>query len=364
MYTLYGKSVSGKIKTWTGRVNQLMNGGSELEIIHGYIDGQKQIDSRLILSGKNIGKSNETTPAQQAELELKSLYKKKKDEGYVDSIDDIQDEASYDNFLPMLAHNWKDGESKVSYPAYVQPKLDGCRMLASKMNGVVSLWSRKGKQMDIPSDIKNELAIVLSDGDFVDGEVYVHGWSFQRIISATKKATEDTKLLEYHIYDFPDKTKTFKDRFVNKDKSSFSGRLKIVTTSLVNNIEDINKEEEQAIVSGYEGLMFRNSNGIYKYKFRSNDLLKIKRFEDSEYKVVGGKEGQGRESGLVIFKCITNTGFTFDVRPTGTVEERSAMWKNINDYIGKLLTVKHQGYTHDGIPRFPVGKAFRPSWDV
>jgi DNA ligase-1 len=32
---------------------------------------------------------------------------------------------------------------------------------------------------------------------------------------------------------------------------------------------------------------------------------------------------------------------------------------NIAEYYGKLLTVKYQELTSDGIPRFPVGISFR-----
>jgi DNA ligase-1 len=238
-----------------------------------------------------------------------------------------------------------------------------CRMLAAKRNGEVKMWSRKGKEISVPDKIKFELQNSLSEGDIVDGEVYVHGWTFQRIISAVKKKSPDTDLLEYHIYDLPNEDKTFKERFVDSDKSKFSGRLKLVQTDIANSLDDIDKKQEEAIILGYEGLMFRNSSGKYKYKFRSDDLLKVKSFDDAEFQIIGGKEGQGRETGLVIFKCKMDSGLEFDVRPRGSVEERSEMWTNLESYIGKPLTVRYQGLTDEGRPRFPVGLHVRPEWD-
>ena len=47
------------------------------------------------------------------------------------------------------------------------------------------------------------------------------------------------------------------------------------------------------------------------------------------------------------------------VRPTGTLEERGKMFKNGKKYVGKMLTVKYQELSEDGIPRFPVGKSVR-----
>lgn len=238
-----------------------------------------------------------------------------------------------------------------------------CRLLATKEDGVVRMWSRKGKEISVPNKILEELKNTLLEGEVTDGEVYVHGWSFQRIVSAVKKKVSDTDLLEYHIYDFPSRSKSFKERFIDLDKTRFSGRLKIVKTDEVMNNEDIDQNESSAISSGYEGLMFRAAGSKYKYKFRSDDLLKIKRFEDAEFQIIGGKEGQGREAGMVVFKCKTDSGVEFDVRPRGTQEERSLMWQNLQSYIGKPLTVRYQGLTDEGSLRFPVGLHVRPDWD-
>ena len=38
---------------------------------------------------------------------------------------------------------------------------------------------------------------------------------------------------------------------------------------------------------------------------------------------------------------------------------RADRMKNVTKYYGKLLTVKFQELTSDGIPRFPVGISFR-----
>ena len=42
-------------------------------------------------------------------------------------------------------------------------------------------------------------------------------------------------------------------------------------------------------------------------------LLEVKRFQDSEYKIIGGKDGEGREAGLIIFNCITKDGIEFSL---------------------------------------------------
>ena len=374
---LYGRSTTGKIKSWKATVSRLGDGTAYLEVEHGYLDGKKQLDSRMIEEGKNIGKANETTPYEQACSEARSAFNKKKDEGYAEAIDDIKEDSS-GFFLPMLAQKWQDHAAKIKFPAVVQPKYDGFRCLAKKEDGVVYLWTRKGKMLDVPTEIKEELGKILENGEATDGELYRHGWGFQRIASAIKKRGVDTPGLHYYIYDTPVLNKAFQERFMDKwaDASLWDNcdidkpisvprtdRLMIVPTVQVSGKDSLAMMESKCIEAGFEGLMVRNLMGLYQFKNRSYDLQKVKQFEDAEYEIIGGKEGQGRESGMAIFRCKTDSGIEFDVRPKGNVEERSSMWKNLSQYIGKPLTVKYQGLTDDGRPRFPVGLHIRPEWD-
>ena len=104
----------------------------------------------------------------------------------------------------------------------------------------------------------------------------------------------------------------------------------------------------------YEGIMIRNAEGPYKLKYRSNDLIKLKPFQDNEYKIVDFKEGTGRDSGCVIWICDNGKGKKFSVRPKGTLEERKELFQNGKKYIGKKLTVRYQELL-DECPRFGVG---------
>jgi DNA ligase-1 len=104
--------------------------------------------------------------------------------------------------------------------------------------------------------------------------------------------------------------------------------------------------------------MLRAPSGDYKHS-RSADLLKYKEFFDAEYEVVGFKEGEGQEKGCVLWMCRTEEGRTFHCRPRGTRESRMELFQNGGDYVGKKLTVRYQEETDEGLPRFPVGIAFR-----
>ena len=371
---LYGKSTLGKIKVWKAEVIKNEDGSAILSVQHGYEDGKRQTDERLISSGKNIGRANETTPYEQACSEARSDFNKKKDEGYAEDVSSIKEESS-GFFLPMLAHKWADHSSKIKYPAAVQPKFDGFRCLSKKEDGVVYLWTRKGKSLDVPTEIKEELSKILSEGEALDGELYHHGWTFQRIGSAIKKRNEDTTNLHYYVYDAPSSNATFKERFLEKFSNTSrdliseplfvdgTTRIVVCPTKIVASAEEVLAGQAESIQAGYEGAMVRNLSGEYSFKYRSTSLLKVKTFDDAEFQIIGGKEGQGREAGMVVFKCKMESGLEFDVRPRGTQEERSEMWSNLESYIGKPLTVRYQGLTDEGRPRFPVGLHVRPEWD-
>jgi DNA ligase-1 len=112
------------------------------------------------------------------------------------------------------------------------------------------------------------------------------------------------------------------------------------------------------VADGFEGIMLRNKDGMYS-GVRSPSLQKYKCFFDSEYEVVGYKEGEGLETGCVIWTCQTADGKQFSCRPRGTREERMELFGCGDKYIGKMLNVRFQELTDTGLPRFPVSTGFR-----
>lgn len=365
---LYAKSKKGKTKFWKISVMLQQDDTAKIHTVHGYLDGKKQTSEKHVTVGKNLGKSNETTPFEQACSEAQSKWNKQKDKGYAEDQHNIPDESD-GYFLPMLAKDYTKSSQHITFPAYVQPKLDGIRAIG---NWKGELWSRAGKMLTVPTHINEQLKELLNEGEYTDGELYVHGWTFQRIIAAVKKQSEDTDLLEYHVYDRPCKEPGFKERFVdwrvsespNQVIQKSTSHIKMVRTIYLKNVNRLEALESLFLEQGYEGAIIRNSDGPYLYGHRSYDLQKIKRFQDAEFEIVDTKDGEGRDSGAIIFTCKTEEDETFDVRPATTYEIRRKMWKQRKQYVGELLTVKFFELTEDGIPRFPVGLHLREEWDL
>lgn len=379
--TLYGITKTGATYQWTIHVEEHeaeTQPHGKIVITRGLLDGKKTSTKEWIKKGKNIGKVNETTPVGQAIFNAESKRNKKLDDGYDYTVEGSRTKFN-DLLKPMLAQSYDKHKKKLQYPCFAQPKLDGIRCLARKRDGEVTLYSRKGKVLDLVPHINEALSHILEDEQCADGELYVYGWDFQRIISAIKKTSEDTPMIGYHIYDFPNmqnRDEPFSQRFsyaqtsriMNVPTELFNpagqSPLTLVETPIMNSEEQLIEYEEVSINKGYEGIMARNTDSLYLFGYRSVDLLKVKRFLDAEYKIIGVTDGVSIEKGCAIFTCITIDGQEFSVRPMGTHEERKQMFLNADTYIGKMLTVKYQELSNDGIPRFPVGLHTREPWDM
>lgn len=363
--TLYARAKTGKIKQWT-----ISTDGAKITTIHGLMGGTLKTAERLA-EGKNLGKTNETTPEEQAELEAQAKWTKQLDKGYVTDKDNIPKEGEVTHFLPMLAHSADKKRKHVKFPCLLQPKLDGIRCLARRTKYGVDMWSRKGKFFDALMDLErwtvsNDLHYILDEEMVLDGELYVHDWSFQRITSAVKKFSANTTLLEYHVYDVPVSGKNFRERFSIFQEALASrkdslGVVKVVEvpTHEVKSWEEVAQYEAGYLALGYEGVMLRSQDGKYLFGHRSADLLKVKQFQDDEFEIIGGKEATGKDTGTAVFICRTKDGKEFEARPMGDHALRTRYWNDLKKLTGKWLTVKFQDLTDDGIPRFPVGIAIR-----
>jgi DNA ligase-1 len=260
---LYAQDKNGKIKVWTAAVVRRSSASSAASaesviasrITHGYINGKQQVAFRQCESGKNIGRSNETTPLEQciSETRRKWLDKKEKEaytenkpadygEGYGDisgndfgdgggdddGVEDDGDSVSFTRpFLPMLAQTFdpadlQAGSKKkkvIKFPCFVQPKLDGLRCVSYAVRNdgggndyEVALQSRTGAFFTGLPHIAAALRPYLSQHPsiVIDGELYTDQMPFEELAGLIKKKkitaadVERLKKVKYHVYDIYD----------------------------------------------------------------------------------------------------------------------------------------------------------------
>lgn len=372
--TLFGDSSHGKQKTWSVVVTTNSDNHGIITCKHGYVDGKLTESTRIVSEGKNIGKKNATTPLTQAISEAQSLWNKKRDSGYAVSATAMggagaapaataATATSGDIPLPMLAHDYNKRAKSMKFPCFAQRKLDGVRCVAIPGRG---LYSRNGKKFPHLEHICNEVNRISTI--VLDGELYSDELTFQEIVGLVKKEImkpddiENMHKIYLYVYDCVQPEKPYTERNYMLEQLFSNNKttaLKLLSTETCTTIDDVTKLHADYVAEGYEGLILRQSNGLYKVGHRSTDLQKYKEFCDSEYPVVGYKQGDGEEKGCVIWICRTPAGHEFAVRPRGTRSDRIVLFARGDAYIGKLLTVRYQELTTDGIPRFPVGISFR-----
>jgi len=383
---LYGTATNGKVKQWSIEVIETAEGGL-IRVQHGYEGGKIQMTEKTVTQGKNVGKSNATTPLQQAISEAKSTFQKKTEEKYaarkspkrhppietadaaatvdaaataVESVTDatVSKRTAIDESVPspMLAHDYNKRGKSIVYPCFIQPKLDGTRMVAMQQG----LFSRNRKAYPHLEHILAEIN-QLPQSIILDGELYSTTLTFQEIVSLVKNTARQDKQgqIQFHVYDMIS-DRPFDERYAMLQRlfSTHAFRhLILVKTEECASETEMKAKHNEYVANGFEGIMLRNKKGLYANN-RSIHLQKYKEFFDTECEIVGYKEGDGLEKGCVIWMCAID-GKEFACRPRGSREERQQLYEEGDSYVGKMLTVRYQEKTDEGLLRFPVGIAIR-----
>lgn len=347
---LYKRDNTGGIRTWRMEIN-----GDCYRSVSGVLDGEEVYSGWKQARPKNIGRSNGTSAEEQALAEVASKYQKKRDSGYFESLEEI-DEGTF--FHPMLAKKY-DGWAG---PCFSQPKHDGIRCIA--MNS--GLWSRRGKELLGAPHIMEALrpAFDKNPNLIFDGELYNHRLhdDFNSIVSCVKKQQptfEDLltsrQFIEYHIYDLPSNNGRFADRY-NQMTDIICGISEFIVpveTFYCDSEEALNTEYELLLERDYEGQIIRFNN-LYENK-RSKFLMKRKEFIDQEFPVVMIEEGAGNWAGYAkSVMCRLPDGRTFSAGLKGDQAFAAQLLIDADKYVGKLATVRYLNLTPAGKPRMGV----------
>lgn len=346
--TLYGKDKGGKFKQWS-----IWTVEGSLFIEHGQEGGKLQLKEEKV-KGKNIGRSNETSDAQQAEFEANSRINKQIDKGYRADKGELEELP----LLPMLANDYLKQGHRIKYPCWVSDKLDGVRCLAIRKEDGVILKSRSGKLYDV-KHIQDQLSLSMQVGEIWDGELYIHGKYLEEIVSAVKKPNDMTKNLWFVVFDVVN-DKSFIKRLqdiVAIHGRTMSQQVDSIVYSMVNCEQEMKLAHKDCVSRGYEGIMLRNADGLYESGKRSADLQKYKEFLDEEFEITAVMEDKNQNAVFQVYDMTACSHFTVTC---GDFEQRKHQLLHPEKYIGKLLTVKYQArYKDSKLPQFPAGVIIR-----
>ena len=303
--------------------------------------------------------------------------------------------------LPLLAPSEtltdKTAQS-IAYPKLVSGKYDGIRCTIQGGR----LISRTLKPLP-NKHIEQELASIDAfqglDGEIVCGSPTMDGgFNYTSSVVMGNLKTDDWM---FYVFDCLDREDlTFSQRLLLADnRVSLAGHPKVqmVNNHLVTHAEELLAVEYRYRKAGWEGVMVRDPNGLYPVRhegelrctFMQQNILKFKRFEDSEGVILKVYEGEtnnnpafkdergllkrstakankvpnGHAGGFLVRD--PKFGWDCDVGPGKfTKAQLKWIWENRQQVEGsRVLKYKFQLKGDMTLPRFPVAQGFRDNME-
>jgi DNA ligase 1 len=365
--------------------------------IYGYVKGALTERKTPIKAGKNIGKKNETDQYGQAFKEaLAEWIKHSKQSG---KLLKIKGETSV---FPMLAKALDQTQKMIIFPWRWQYKLDGVRGLCyynSKLGKIILRSKDADKEITAFPHITEEMTkifdilkkqkeVIYFDFEFFGAypvknktdKIYpIPNQIINSLVSATKHKSmyanqalvNDIKMNIFDLFNISNLSWTFDQRYALLklifDTATKKGLkfkyIILLDTYTINSMEELKPLTIEAVKKGYEGLIIRNPNGIYKIPHtkssgRSSDLLKFKLKEEGDAKILGmiKKKSTKKSEFNFVFQVqdMKDTSLSFEITANGTAEMKKKAFADMEFYRNKILIYNHYGKVISGKPKHAV----------
>lgn len=361
--------------------------------LHGKVTKQPDLLIDKGLAGRSI--------IDQYKIRYNHLIKEKLDKGYkkVDkdpqtySLEELKEivgdySTNQDGLLkPMLAKQEKDITNRKIFDRdwYASVKINGVRALIYKgKDSELHAASRGSISYDFVLNhiLTNKTLISLFEeypDIILDGEIFNFYTPLNEIsgVCRSQKTAYDGDFLQFYWYDIVDVNKSFKNRLklmdeikvkynftFNPCKKWLDDELKIqfVPQLLVSGWDKMMDLHNQYVSKGWEGLVIRDPEKLYKPGGRDQRMIKIKVYKEDTFLVIGIEQGL-RKYDDMCFILETKDGKQFKAKPLGTREQKIEYTENFESkYKGHLGDCKYFNISAHGVVEQPVFIAFR--WDL
>jgi len=226
-------------------------------------------------------------------------------------------------------------------------------VMSEKLDGIRAFWdgknllTRKGKVINAPKYFTKELPPFE-----LDGELWTRRGEFEKIQSIVLEEVPHAKWSEikYMIFEVPHAEGNFTSRLARVQKYRDTKQLQhveIIEQKRCNNQTELDSFLESVLALGGEGVMIKDASRDY-FEGRSDSILKVKKAQDMEAKVIGYKNGTGKFSGLMgSLQVELQNGTQFFIGSGFSDAQR----KN-PPQIGEIITFKYYGFTKFKKPKF------------
>jgi DNA ligase-1 len=292
-------------------------------------------------------------------------------------------------FECMLADDSKKHEKKMTGEVYVEPKLDGVRVITicDVDKDEVKMFSRNGKELlNFPKIVEqfDSMLDQMSESMVFDGEIMSD--DFQTLMREIhRKGGAKTNDAVLNLFDcmpleyfkegsYPYALNTRKELL---QSFTYGPNISIVEFVAMNLDDDDGQKQfadynRLCIDKGFEGIMVKPVTGIYECK-RSSLWLKVKPFIEVSLKVVDTEEGTGRNIGklgaLVVEGTDMDKFIKTNVGSGLTDTDRETFWEAKEKLIGQIVEVRADAITQNQdtdnewslrFPRFLRFRGFEP----
>lgn len=228
-------------------------------------------------------------------------------------------------------------------------------LISEKLDGVRARWdgqhliSRQGNLINAPQwFIKN------FPKEELDGELWIARGKFEEASSVVRDTipnNEEWQKIHFMIFDLPKNPEVFSQRYEEMKKliqAANSKHLQVIEQFEITDHKSLIEHLNLVVKNGAEGLMLHKKNSFYQ-AIRSDDILKLKTFEDAEAVVIAIIPGKGKLSGKMGAILVENDEkIRFKIGGGFSEEQRKNPPK-----IGSKVTYKFFGKTKNNKPRFP-----------
>lgn len=367
--TLFSRTSTGAVQMWKIEIS-----GDSYWTTHGQVDGKQVTSKPTKALVKNVGRTSETTPGEQAVLEATAKWEKKKKTGYTTEINSIDTCISY--VEPMLAKHLLDRLDKIDWKrgVLVQVKFNGHRATARLENGKVVIKTRKGEIYYSTRHINPDLDVFFKKYPtaVLDGEMFVDSLrarlnDLSSIIRKHKESdispedfAKSEKYVRYYVYDgfgFNDKTQPssayeVRKAFIDKELFAVTKYCVKVESRLVHSMQEVNDIFAEYLADGHEGVIVRIAGMPYEIGKRSANLLKYKPCFTSDAVILALHSGTGNWAETAKTATLQWKGKQFDATFLGSIAEGKDRLLHPEKWIGKLVEFKYNDVTGLQVPNF------------
>lgn len=223
-------------------------------------------------------------------------------------------------------------------------------LMSEKLDGIRAYWngkellSKNGNKIYAPSWFtKNFPNFEL------DGELWTKRNDFENIqnIVLDKKPSLQWKEITYNIFEVPNQESHFLKRLEKVAvwlKNHPNKYIKVIPQIKCKDKNHLDEYLEYLVNLKAEGIIIKNPNIEY-FKGRSNQILKVKKFEDMEGRVVGINYHKNRKFKSLIIKL--ENEIIFNLGNGFTKKQRLNHPK-----VGDIVAFKYYNFTKFGKPKF------------